>query len=258
MSDLASEIDDIVSTREVLPREAAPTPALKSVGDRLRQMTGPRPQRPAPATAKKAPAARKATAPAAKAAPGVRGKPGPKPAPVRRPLGETISRLVLHIGRFVNTTVDPPTGAVLMFEAGALGEAIDGIIAGSPVDRFAQKGAAISAKFEPLVPLISLPAMIFMLSRNPAMEPMLETELREAMEDVLVQSLPLLRKRAERVKKTAEALDELRQGGSTLPNLEDIDLKGAEDPIGEILHSFFAPPPNYTQPQADEESGVAP
>ncbi len=235
MTDLLDDIDDLVSKNEVVPREAAPQPAFKTVRERLSGRAKPPP-------AKKAPA--KKAAPAAKAAPTKAPvKPGPKPKVVRRPLGESIAKLVLQAGRFVNTMVDPPTGAAIMFEAGALGAAIDTAIAGTRVDRLAQKGAGVAERFEPLVPLVTMPAMIFMVSRNPKMLPMIEGELREALEDVLVQSLPLLRQRAERTQKTIDALTEMKRLSP--------ELAQSEDPIGEILDSFImaasGPPPDVPE-----------
>jgi hypothetical protein len=149
--------------------------------------------------------------------------------------------MVLQVGRIVNTAVDQPTGAAIMFEAGALGVAIDKAIAGTIVDKPLQKGAAVAERFEPLVPLITMPAMVFMLSRNPQMESVLEGELREALEDVLVQSLPLLKARAKRTRETVDALEELK--------IIDHDLADAEDPIGSILRGFFS---GKTEPTVEE------
>lgn len=162
----------------------------------------------------------------------------------RRPLGETLGAIFLQFGRIVNTAVDAPTGAALMFEAGALGHAVDHAIAGTFVDKQLQKGATVADRFEPLVDLAKLPVLTFMLSRNPAMVGALEGELREAIEDVLVQSLPLLKRRAERSRATVSALSELR--------VLDPSLADSQDPIGDILGSFFAPP---AQPPPEGDGG---
>ena len=184
-------------------------------------------------------------------------KPGAKPRVVRktpaktgprRPLGESLAKLILQIGRQVNNLVDAPTGVAIMFEAGALGSAIDGALAGGWIDGKLQKAAQTSEKWEPLVPLISLPAMIFMLSRNPQLQPQLEAELREALESVLAQSLPLLRDRAKRTKETLEAIEELRGG-----NFFGVEIPtDSQDPIGDILTGFFSPPvPVAPEPEAE-------
>ncbi len=151
----------------------------------------------------------------------------------RKPLGESLARIFLQVGRIVNTILDPPTGAAIMFEAGALGVAVDTAIAGTIIDKPLQKGAAVAEKFEPLVSLVTMPAMVFMLSRNPNLQPVIEGELREALEDVLVQSLPLFRRRAARTKATVDALAELRQISP--------ELAQSDDPIRDILDSFFSP-----------------
>lgn len=169
--------------------------------------------------------------------------------PTRRPLGESLARIILQVGRIVNS-IEPPTGAAIMFEAGALGEAVDKLVAGTFIDKPLQKGASVAEKFEPLVPLVTMPAMVFMLSHNPALESVLEGELREALEDVLVQSLPLLRRRATRTKQTVDALAELK--------VIDPNLASSDDPIGDILHDFFAmtlPPSDMPQsPDGSPES----
>lgn len=161
----------------------------------------------------------------------------------RKPLGESLARLILQVGRIVNTAVDPPTGAAIMFEAGALGEAVDRVIAGTFIDKPLQKGAAVAEKFEPLVPLVTMPAMIFICSKNPAMSDALEGELREALEDVLVQSLPLLRRRAARTKATVDAVAELK--------MIDPALRDSADPILDILNGFFS----QAAPQAEPDAG---
>jgi hypothetical protein len=171
--------------------------------------------------------------PAKKAAPTATAAKRPAaPTRARKPLGESLAKIALQLGRIVNT-VEPPTGAAIMFEAGALGEALDRAIAGTIVDKPLQKAAGVSDRFQDLVPLVTMPAMIFLLSRNPEIEKHIEGELREALEDVLVQSLPLLRKRAARTKATVDALAELRA--------LDPDLVAGNDPIGDLLRSFFTP-----------------
>lgn len=160
--------------------------------------------------------------------------PAPTPTKARKPLGESIARLVLQVGRIINQ-IEPPTGAVIMFEAGALGNAIDNAIAGTFIDGPLQKASKTASKIEPLVPLISLPAMVFMASRDEKMGQMLEAEIREAIEDVLVQSLPLLKKRATRTRETLEALEELKA--------IDPEIYGSADPVGTILDGFFAGAP---------------
>ena len=193
----------------------------------------------APAAPKKsATPAKSSTAPKKSATP-AKSSTSPSPSPARgtrsrKPLGEMISLVVLKAGRLV-AQIEPPTGAVLMFEAGALGQAIDDAIAGTFIDKPLQSVAGSAGKLEPLVPLLTLPAMIFMASRDPKMGAVMEGEIREAIEDVLVQSLPLLRKRAQRTKATVEALGELHE--------LDPAVYGAEDPIGVILDSFFEGPP---------------
>ena len=219
MTDLLSDVDDLLSSHEVIPKATVTSEpgALDKIRERIADRGKPKePAKKVPA--KKVPAPKKPSAPVAR----------------RRPLGESIARVVLQAGRLVNTLVDPPTGAAIMFEAGALGVAIDRAIAGTVIDKPLQKGAAVAERFEPLVPLITMPAMIFMLSHNPSLEPVIEGELREALEDVLVQSLPLLRRRAERTEQTVNALAEMKK--------IDPSLADSDDPIAEILRSFFAHP----------------
>lgn len=256
-TDLLDDVDSLLSTTEIVPKAPKPATTAESIVKTCpecgatktkvgvpfltngqlashRQVThGYR--NPDNAPKKKA----KETPTAAKKTP---AKP-PATAQRRKPLGESLAKIALQAGRMINT-IEPPTGAAIMFEAGALGEAIDRAIAGTIIDKPLQKAATVSDRFEPLVPLITMPAMIFLLSRNPAIEKHIEGELREALEDVLVQSLPLLRKRAARTKATVDALAELRA--------LDPDLVAGDDPIGDLLRSFFAPPVLETDEDAPD------
>lgn len=188
----------------------------------------------------------KPSIPAKSAAPKTTAKPAVvrTSSKARRPLGESIARIVLQVGRVMNGLPGMgPTGAAIMFEAGALGVAVDRVIAGTIVDKPLQKAAGVSERFEPLIPLVTMPAMIFMLSRNPAAAGMIEGELREALEDVLVQSLPLLKHRAQRTQQTVNALAELKA--------IDPDLAASQDPIGDIMRGFFEQPPVVVEPDGD-------
>lgn len=231
MTDLADIVDDLLSEQELVPTPAdSPPPRETPEGpgliDKAKEFFKPKDE-----------PAKKAAAPVKKAP----GKRGPaKGSTRRRPLGDSLARVILQVGRMVNTLVDPPTGAAIMFEAGALGAAVDGVIAGTFIDKPLQKGAAVAERFEPLVPLVMLPAMTFMLSKNPAMSGVLEGELREALEDVLAQSLPLLRQRAARTRMTVDALKELK--------MLDPALADSDDPVGDILNSFFTHPAEPAEP----------
>ncbi len=249
MTDVLDDVEELLSTQETAPIPAAPVPKSATCPECGQVFLSPfenvklgNHRRHAHDVAGTLKPSGKKPAPKKTAATGTatsRARSAP-----RKPLGESLAKIFLQAGRLINTVVDPPTGAAIMFEAGALGAAVDAAIAGTIIDRPLQKGAGIAEKFEPLVPLVTMPAMIFMLSKNPNMQPMIEGELREALEDVLVQSLPLLRKRAARTRATVDALAELQQLSP--------ELAQSDDPIRDILDSFFAPPVPEPVSDADQ------
>ena len=149
----------------------------------------------------------------------------------RKPASDIIRRLFVT-GAKVVSVVDAPVAACLVFEAAAAGDAIDKVIAGSFVDRLViQKMAGASEKWEGLSSVIALPICVVLVSRYPHLFGAVEDDMREAVEDIMILSVPTLKKKAERQKKAADAFAELMS--------LDASLASSADPVGEILRGML-------------------
>lgn len=170
-------------------------------------------------------------------------KAGPKPkGPVikgtvtnakRIPAGESISRNLARVAKMIGQA-DAPLGRALTFSAPATGTAVDDIVAGTFVDRVViQRFAGAADKWEKFGGVIAFPILIAVISRNPALLPMLEDDLRDATLDVIIASIPTFEKQKAREKKAVDALHRLGQ----------VDERYAQtnDPIGLILQDIFGP-----------------
>lgn len=135
----------------------------------------------------------------------------PVPVSKRKPAAEVISSF-FGIGSKVVGVVDPPVGASLRFVAPAAGDAIDSVVAGSFVDRHVlQKMVSASDKWERFGAVMGLPVMIGIVTRSPVLFPALEEAMVAAVEEVMIASVPTLRRRHERQRKAVAAWDELGQ-----------------------------------------------
>lgn len=151
----------------------------------------------------------------------------------RRPLGEGIGDVLEKVaGLFGN--VSPAAGNALAFAAPALGASIDGVVAGTYVDkRVLQPAAAGSEKWGKLAGAAGLPVMVLAVSMQPAMYTVLEGEMRKAMVVCLRERVMVLKKRRAEEKKVTDALAELAE--------LDPELAASPDPIGDLLRGIFAP-----------------
>jgi hypothetical protein len=137
-----------------------------------------------------------------------------------------------------------PLAQSLKFTAPAGGLAVDQAIAGSFVDRkFVQPLSQGAEKWEAVGAVVSLNLFVFLASNYPMMAPALAGPARRAVEEVMVRSVPYLRKKVEKDRKLAEALEELKL-------LDPNNFGTSEDPVGDILAGFFA---GYQAPVAEEE-----
>jgi hypothetical protein len=136
--------------------------------------------------------------------------------------------------------IDPVMSGVLGFEAPAAGVAIDGLIAGTFVDKKAvQPMLTGREKWESVSAILALPLLIKLVQINPAMAIPLETPLRRAVGQVLVASLPVMRKKVAEDKKLKDALIELK--------VLDPVFAEIEDPVGAILMSLLNPEAESTE-----------
>jgi len=152
----------------------------------------------------------------------------------RIPAGDSIARNLGRVAKMV-TQADAPLGRALTFSAPATGAAIDEVVAGTFVDRMVvQRFAGAADKWEKFGGVIAFPVLIAVISRNPALLPMLEEDLREATLEVVISSIPTFEKKRAREQKAIDALSRLGK----------VDPRYAEtnDPIGLILQDIFGPP----------------
>jgi len=219
------EVDDLLSDREVMP-SVATTPIL-AVG---------KPRAEKKRAAGSSPVATKRAAHPKGAA----GKDSsPLPSPRRRPvgdlLGELIEKLAVLAGSF-----NPPGARALAFASPALGSSLDGIVAGTMIDkRVLQPLTAGTEKWATLASALGLPMMVAAVSLQPELFPVLETQMRAAMVVCLDERVKVLKKRRGKEQNVAKAL----------AALVELDPQFAEsaDPIGDLLHGFLEMPTGPTE-----------
>jgi hypothetical protein len=123
-------------------------------------------------------------------------------------------------------------GRALVFSAAATGEAIDEVVAGTIVDRVAlQPFAKAADKWERLGGVLSFPVLFALVSARPNLLPILEDDLREAVLDVIVASIPTMIKKKERETKAIAALARLGE--------VDPRYAATQDPVGMILNDLL-------------------
>jgi hypothetical protein len=157
--------------------------------------------------------------------------PEPK-AKARKPAGENLSLLVSGGAQFAAKSGYVPLANALMFEAPAAGQAIDLAIAGTFVDRkIVQPLVGGAEKWEALGAVITLPMMVHLISVYPGLQAAFEPQLRRAAEEILILSVPTIRKKVERDRKVVDALAELGH--------LDPAIAKDPDPIGSIIAGFY-------------------
>ena len=155
----------------------------------------------------------------------------------RIPAADTIATNLSRVGRMVARTSvsNIPIGNALDFSSAATGAAVDTLVAGTIVDRLViQKVAGVADKWEKVGGVLAFPVLVAVISRNPALFPVLESELREATLDVIIASIPSMQKKAAKERQAVDALSKLRA----------VDPRYAEaaDPILLILQDIFGAP----------------
>lgn len=193
------------------------------------------------------PTAKKKPGPKPKA-PGAAGASGaPKPRASRRSLAGFLEKMLVRVGSFTGSLA-PAGSRALVFSAPAAGPAIDGLLAGSRLDKPMQKIASTSDKWEKVGDALGLPVMIFLVEARPELFPLLEGDIRDAVTGVLVDALPRLREKRAKQQKVVNALSEL---GEIAP-----ELAGSNDPIGDIVRGFFVTPEQEVAEPSPEMDGA--
>ena len=158
--------------------------------------------------------------------------PEPK-AKARKPAGENLSLLVSGGAQFAAKSGYVPLANALMFEAPAAGQAIDLAIAGTCWTKIVQPLVGGAAKWEAIGAVLTLPVMVHLVSVYPGLQAAFEPQLRRAAEEILILSVPTIRKKVERDRKVVDALAELGHLDPAIAN--------DPDPIGSIIAGFYGP-----------------
>src|ERR1035437_9757472 len=141
-----------------------------------------------------------------KAAIAVKAEGPPAKAKARKPAGENLALLVSLGAQFFARSGYLPLANSLAFEAPAAGQAIDPAIAGSLIDRkIVQPLAGGAEKWEAVGACLSLPILVHMCTVFPHLQLAFEPQMRRAAEEILVLSVPTIRKKVERDRKLADA-----------------------------------------------------
>ncbi len=240
MTSLLDEAD-LLSDKEIQP-SLATAPAIvvgKPTNEKMAKAWATRRANAAKAGTtppKKAPAKRVAA----------RGEIDGAPAPRRRPVGELIGDVLEKVA-VIAGNFNPPGARALAFASPALGRSLDGIVAGSPIDkRVLQPLTAGTEKWATLASALGLPFMVMAVSMQPELKTVLEPQIRAAMVVCLEEQVKVLKKRRAREKDVTKLLGELA-------NIDD-SFKDSKDPIGELLDGFFAGMPEpETVPEPEGE-----
>jgi hypothetical protein len=224
------EVDELLSEHEVMP-SLKPSPMLAVGAPPAKKRRAASDQRQAP---KRAPSPK-----------GAAGKEPVPPSPRRRPVGELLGELIEKLAVLAGS-FNPPGARALAFASPALGSSLDGIVAGSMIDkRVLQPLTAGTEKWATLASALGLPMMVAACSMQPELMPVLETQMRAAMVVCLEERVKVLKKRRKKETDVARILSELA--------VIDSQFAESADPIGELLQGFFEMPTLV----AEEPGGAA-
>jgi hypothetical protein len=165
----------------------------------------------------------------------------PPAGPKRRPAADSLARMATRAGKMVGS-IEPEFANALVFSAPAMGVSADEALADTFVDRrVIQPLTRASDRWTKLSDAFSLPAMVLIVSKRPELFPVLEDELREAVEGVLIAQVPIMERRVARRQKVTAALARLGE--------LDPAVAASEDPIGDILRGLFTVPEREETPE---------
>lgn len=238
-------IDEPVSTAETPPRapKEAPAPSRSVTchycSDDFSGLSGParrglHEKKAHPeewAKNRVAPKAKKSTA---KKAPATK-KAGPRIAPTagakRASAAEAVTSGLGVAGGLLAKAGDPATGRAIMFSAPAAGEAVDDLIAGTFIDRMVQPFVKGADKWEKVGGILGFPILVAIITRYPDAYEIMEQPLRSATLDVIIGSIPTLKKQKAKERQAVVALADLGEIDETYRN--------APDPIGLFIQNVF-------------------
>lgn len=162
----------------------------------------------------------------------------------RRKNTEGIWQLIwTGLGRgLIYTSADIPVGNALTFQAPVVGPIMDRAIAGTFVDTLLQPLAGAGERFQDVSDVVSLPVLVGLMERSPALAPALEPLLRQVIRRHLVEYAKMVKAQKKADEQYRKALDDLG-----MPDVGD-------DPIDGILAQIWTAPPGTAEPATN---GVA-
>jgi hypothetical protein len=183
-----------------------------------------------------APPKPKGTAKLPKAAAAVKAA-GPEPATKKRkPAGDNLALGVGLLAQVAARAGYMPLGNALAFEAPAAGQALDVALAGSFIDRkLIQPLSSGAEKWQAVGDVVTLPLCVQLCAVYPQLRLALEPAMRHSVENILVLTVPTLRKKVDKDRKLAEALEELGHLDKTIAD--------DPDPVGSILNGLLSETP---------------
>lgn len=107
----------------------------------------------------------------------------PAPAPPRPKKRVSCAHLLSPLwSQLAKLVPDVPAQRAMVWQAPAAGAALDAAVAGTFIDRWAlQKFVAVEGKYHGVYDLVSLPALIIAVNRQPALFPVVQPALRNAI-----------------------------------------------------------------------------
>lgn len=126
----------------------------------------------------------------------------------------------------VRSGADIPVGNCMQFQAPIVGDVLDEAIAGTFIDTLLQPIAGTGKRFKKVSSVISLPILVGVMERSPAVVPVLEPMLRQVIRENLVEM-------AKVVKAQEKANAEYTRA------LVDLGLEVGDDPIDGVIAAIF-------------------
>lgn len=178
----------------------------------------------------------------------------PTPAPKRVPLDDTLGGLYGVIGSSLMPQVSVLAARGMVLQAPAAGAVLDKLIAGTFVDKAAQKYAGKAKDAKGVGALLGLPVLLFAIEKQPAMltQPAIQQMLRSVVKENLVGMIAAKAKEQADDRKIAEMAAEVgMELTQTAPDGTKIEL--VDQLIGELLEPLFRQgPPQEPDDTASE------
>lgn len=111
----------------------------------------------------------------------------------------------------VNKRIDPPVGRVLQLEAPLAAKEIDQAIAGTFLDKILQPLFKTADSLETVGAVIALPIMVGLYERKPALAPLLESQMKQTLVQVMLDVVPIMNKQKAKFRRTARQLSDVHE-----------------------------------------------